>query len=93
MHQIQECAILIYARVEYINSIPGAPFPLRFYQRFIVSLFQEVCDLYFRRSRAIHSPMKRSEHRVNARFEDAAPLTAGTPDIDYAVLRVPKIVE
>lgn len=29
---------------------------------------------------------------VNARFEDAAPLTAGTPDIDYAILRVPKVV-
>lgn len=29
---------------------------------------------------------------VNARFEDAAPLTAGTPDIDYAVMRVPKVV-
>jgi DNA-binding beta-propeller fold protein YncE len=27
---------------------------------------------------------------VNARFEDAAPLTAGTPDIDYAIMRVPK---
>ncbi len=28
---------------------------------------------------------------VNARFEDSAPLTAGTPDIDYALLRVPKV--
>lgn len=27
---------------------------------------------------------------VNARFEDAEPLTAGTPDIDYAILRVTK---
>lgn len=27
---------------------------------------------------------------VNARFEDAAPLTAGTPDIDYAIMRVIK---
>lgn len=27
---------------------------------------------------------------VNARFEDATPLTAGTPDIDYAVMRVTK---
>ena len=27
---------------------------------------------------------------VNARFADAAPLTAGTPDIDYAILRVPR---
>lgn len=25
---------------------------------------------------------------VNARFEDAAPLTAGTPDLDYAIMRV-----
>ncbi|MCE7989273.1 MAG: superoxide dismutase [Caldilinea sp. CFX5] len=28
---------------------------------------------------------------VNARFEDAAPLTAGTPDIDYALIRVTKV--
>lgn len=26
---------------------------------------------------------------VNGRFEDSAPLTAGSPDIDYALLRVP----
>lgn len=29
---------------------------------------------------------------VNARFEDAAPLTAGTPDIDYAIMRVTTVV-
>lgn len=29
---------------------------------------------------------------VNARFEDAAPLTAGTPDIDYALMRVAQVV-
>ena len=28
---------------------------------------------------------------VNARFEDAAPLTAGTPDIDYALMRVAQV--
>ena len=30
---------------------------------------------------------------VNARFEDASPLTAGTPDIDYAILRVATLVK
>lgn len=30
---------------------------------------------------------------VNARYEDVAPLTAGTPDIDYTILRVPTLVK